>query len=429
MNVLLLLAGAVSAAPAFPQSTQQPARLEKTEFTVPFDEWVAKGKHKGIPWKIDVSPVELSFDQRLEFAVRAEIPGKKLARLGEAHELYLIARIADEHGHWIEEGWLGMKVSRKPPKDSFVTFRLRFFIIPGKYRMAAVLYDRITGLYSVHTEWIRGQPVKNDPLPLAFSSMPRAQALPPAGSEAEPRFLPGIQSRLALPVKTERPIHFEIILPFRFSNYGFHMTVLNVFSQLRPPEFTYHITVVNPSTRSVLLEQKDVREADWLGLRKTIREINPGVISAQALEGISENAAFLRDILAARMAEPLPEISGQRPLKVFLLIGSPNFMHPPGTVRPSLAPELLGDSLFFQVRQPLPSPRFGSYGRSDRFNLLLESFLVFDHVLKEILKTGNAKRYEVRTPMDFREALADIIRAIEQHPEKPVRVAGANPTL
>lgn len=416
IKTTLLLLCTVLAQPAFPQFAQPSAPEEKAGFTVPFEQWAAKGKHKGIPWKVAVSPVALGFDQRLEFGVYAEIAGKKLAQLGKSHELFLIARVADERGNRIEEGWVGLKVDREPPKNSYATFRMRFFVLPGRYRLAVVLYDHITKLYSVHTQWIQGKPVKGDPLPLAFSTLPRAQALVPVG-EPESRFLPGIGSRLALPVKTERPIHFEVILSFPFTNFGFPLTALNVFSQLRPEKFSYHITVVDPSTRSVVLEQKDVREADWLALRRTIREVNPGVISAEALEGSHLNTRFLRDILAERMAEPLPEISGQRPLKVFLLLGSPRYMQPRGAERPSLAPELLGDSLFFQVRQPLPL--FPGFFRiPERFRQIMESYLAFDDLLNPFLKGGNAKRYEVQSPMQFREALADIISAMEKQQQK-----------
>ncbi len=406
---------------AAPQQAPSSTPLERVEFNIPFDRWIAQGKHQSIPWKFWVSPVDLSYDQRLEFSVEVEIDSRKLTKLGERHDLYLITRIGDERGHWIEQAWLGMRVSRPPPKRSVLTFRQRFFVLPGRYRVAVVLYDHDTGLYSARAQWIQGQPVKNDPLPNAFSSLPRVQALAPIGQQ-EPRFLPGIYSRLALPVQTERPIHFEVILSYPFTNFGFPLTALNVFSQMRPKQYTYHITVVDPSTRSVVLEQNNVREADWLALRNTIRKANPGVISAEALEGSRQNLVYLRDLLAQRLAEPLPDVAGRQPLKVLLVLGAPRFLLPRDAERVELAPELLGEALFFQVRTPLPS--FFAVRFSPILQSIVSSHLAFDGVLKDILSRENAKRFEVATPMEFRRALAEIISLMEQR-GKSGSVAGS----
>lgn len=97
---------------------------------------------------------------------------------------------------------------------------------------------------------------------------------------------------------------------------------------------------------------------------------------------------------------------------VVLVLGTPRFLLPRNAERVALSPALLGDSLFFHVRQPLPVFRT-MFRLPENLRSTVVSYEAFDHILKEVLKTPNARRYEVPAPMDFREALAEMIAAME----------------
>lgn len=368
--------------------------------------------------------------------IAVDVPSKELAQLGEVHDLFLMARISDEHGHTIEQGWLGNKIERSMPKKASLQFRLPFLVVPGDYSLAVVLFDRTTRRYNVHTDTLHPKPIKNDPLPHAFSSLPRAQMLPPAkGIEALRNAR--IQSRLALPVQSSRPVHFEVLLilgPLEqrslktgssYSGFGFAVSALHVFSQLRPKDFSIHLTVVDPLRHQVIFEQNDGKELDWSGLRKAIESLNPGVITAQALEVQNQNAAYLRKLFVERLRERPALAAGGQPLKALLLIGSPMFF-PKGTERESLQPEHIRDLLFYQFRF------FGydifQFNRRG-FRFPAERLISYDHFLSDdldkVLKPANPVQFNILTPMHFREALAHLIAAIEKRSQDAATARGA----
>lgn len=412
-TLLLLLAGAAGPAPCGAQSPDAAAELR---VSIPFDEWAARPAQSDIPWNVYVSDPELRWNQRLTMGIYVEVQGRPLAKQGERHDLYLMARFADEHGHWIEQGWLAKQITQALPRKSSLTFWMPFVVIPGEYKLVLILYDRTTDRHNVFKKVIRPKPLKNDPLAGAFSSLPRVQFLPPVQG-LENYFDARIQSRLALPVKAAQPIHFEILLVMgeleqrgirRISSYsslGVAMGTLGVLSQLQVPDATFHLTAVDPMRRNIVYEQKEGRTLDWRPMMKAISQINPGVISAQALEGYSQYVLFLRNIFAERFAERLADRQGRRPLKVVLLIGSP-LLFPRGTLKEPILAEGADDALFFHLR-------YQPFGRR---------FEIFDD-LDRVLKVKNLKRFELTDPRDFREALGEIISTIERQAPGDSRAA------
>jgi len=413
----------------------QPAPQSNPDINIPFEQWVAAGPRKDLPWKITVSPPRLDFDQRINLYIGVEILGKELARLGEAHEFFVIARLSDEHGHTIEQNWLANKMETNLPKNSSISYRLSFFVVPGEYVLAVVLYDRVTNRYCVHKEGLHVAPIKNDPLPHAFSSLPRAQKIPPASGIDALRNAK-LQSRLALPVRSRRPVHFEVLLvlgPWEqgslktsspFTKFGFAVTVLHILSQLRPPDYSYHLTVVDAIRRQVLFEQKAGKELDWNGFQNSIAAINPDLISAQALEGQNQGDMFLRDILLERLREQ-PARPGSDPLKVFLLLGSP-LSFPKNMEHEPIPQKAIDDLLFFQIRfagysffRGVRRGLRGAVGPPVAFNSSL------GEDLERTLQPAHPMQFGIIEPRDLREAIARIIAAMETRAGKAAANAPA----
>lgn len=395
------------------------------DFSVPFDTWVAAGRKTDIPWSVSVSRPELRFDQRLGVAILVEVPGKHLAKLGEQQDLFLLARIGDQQGRWIEQGWLRQQIESALPKNGAVVFHMPFYVTPGQYNLALVLYDRKSRRFSVHKQKIRAKELKRDPFPGAFASLPRVQWLPTNDPEA--LINAKIKSRMTIPVRTRRPLHFEIIFILgdfeqrgmrRFAAYSsldFAFSALHVLSQLEVERASFHVTVLDATRRNIVYEQKAGRVVDWAPINKAIRGINPGVIDLGALEGFRENALFVRAMLGERISEPLhadPSAGpDQRPLRVVLLLGSP-MLFPSGTVREPMVIEDARDLLFFQLRfQP-----FGGY------------FPLADD-FEKVLKSANPRRFDIARPLQFREGLAEIIGAIEKHTADIPRTTGTKSPL
>jgi len=412
---------------------------EAPDVSVSFDQWVAEGNRKDIPWKIHVGPAELGYDQRLELAIRVEVTSKDLSRLGKGHDLFLMARIRDEHGHTIEQGWLANKVDGSLPKKSSVLFRLSFFIVPGTYNVAAVLFDRLSGRYSVHQEPVHIASLKNDPLPRAFSTLPRAQLLPQARGLDSLRNA-GVQSRLSLPVASRRPLHFEILLVLGSmeqrslksgspnSSFGFAVSALHVLSQLGVADARFHLTAVDPLRQQIIFEQTSGRELDWSGLGAAVAKLNPDVISAQALESQDQRASYLRNVLVGRIRERPAPVAGQEPVKLFLALGSPLFF-PKNVEGAAIAPEDIANLLFFQFRY-WGFDLQGSRRRltpSSISQIARSSMLPQD--LEQALKAANPVTFNIFVPQHLREALAKMIAAIEKYPGGAAAAGNALPRL
>lgn len=414
--VILLLGGTACAAQ--PGGPPQPLPDEHAPLSVPFDDWVAAGKRADIPWKVHIFPAELRWNQRLSMSIYVEVSGKKLARQGEQHEIYLMARFGDEHGHWIEEGYLGQRITKPLSKKTDVSFWMPFLVIPGEYKLALVLYDRTTDRRSVWIEMVRVKQLKKDPLVGSLASLPRVQFLAPVQG-LERYFNPRLQSRLALPVNTTRPVHFDVVFVLgefeqrsirRFTSYnslGVATSALGVLSQLQIPSVTHHITVADPMRRTIVYEKEDRGRLDMRSMMTAIGQVNPGLISIQALEGYTQYALFLREVLTGRFTEKLPEVAGQRPLKVILVVGSP-LIFPRKTMKQPIVAEDESDMLFYHLR-------YQPFGR--RFEL----FDDFDRVMK----IKSMKRFELAIPEDLRRALAEMIAAIEQKSPVPARATAA----
>ena len=436
-TLLFALLAVQSVAAQEQEGFEQPAR-SAPRVSVPFDEWVAAGNREGIPWDVWVGTPFLGFDQRLELPLRVEVPGKPLAKLGADHELYLMARLADEHGHWIEQGWLGNKLSRVLPKRAVVEFRMSFFVLPGEYTLALVLYNDVTKQYSVHRQKVKAKPLKNDPLPEAFSSLPRAQLLPRASAFDSLRNAK-IQSRLSLPVQTDRPLHFEVVmvlgpeeqrtlkLPVPHASYGFAVTALHVFEQFRAPNASFHLTVADPLRQQVVMQQQPGQVFEWEAFRSSVGAVNPGLISASALESGRQSLVFLRDLLVERLSEPLPLVGGKKPLRVVLLIGSPMPL-PQGLERAQLSREAVGDALLFQFRFINWTAMHRSRNRSSLAGgtRLYDNFIFLDDQFDGVLKPAKPTRFNLMNPEQFRKAIAHIIRAVEDF-GAPSRAEKAEP--
>ena len=78
--------------------------------------------------------------------------------------------------------------------------------------------------------------------------------------------------------------------------------------------------------RHVVFEQDDGKDLDWTVLRKTLSPDNgPGTVSVKDLQNKQQSPVYLREEIVRRLKAGSDEVAktGERPLRVFVLLGSP----------------------------------------------------------------------------------------------------------
>jgi hypothetical protein len=410
---------------------------------VPFHQWVAEGQRQEIPWKLDFWKPWLRLDQRIGFSVNATVSGKQLAQLGPAHDLYLGARLGRPDGEWLGHGIVGAQIEKPLEKNVELRLTLGFLVRPGKYVLAVFLYDDTTKKRSFLASHLEVPPLRKDPLAGSDRDL-AAVELVPGESGLDAFFNPRITSRLSLPVVTRRPLRVEVIANTSGSDgesgaaerrsLGFAITGLKLFSQLEVANGTLHLTALDIPRRKVLFEQEEVRSIDWLGLRAALDEIDPFTISAQALQGRKENAAFFRNTVMDKLRERFRELPASaptagngspsspgtpRPLRVFIIV-TPALTFPRGADMTPVPAEACDDCRVYLLRRFSRAPLiyeapFLFEGRGRRRNPFAGRSGAYHDQLQRILKPLEPRTFNIYDAADLRRALAQILADLRQY--------------
>jgi hypothetical protein len=384
-----------------------------------FDRWVGEGERQSIPWRLENTKVQLRGDQRLVLPLAIRISGRDLRRHAPQHDLALMLRVAPDRGPWFPGfGWLEKKLDQPLPGHTSLLFTFQLLVKPGRFRFAIVLHDRTSGQRNVLLRHMRVEPLARDPLPHAFRNLPAVEFLR-AEEGLDTAWQPGV-GRLWLPVETRRPVEIELLVNFGLSeelisrrrsreedNRTVTLSSLKPFTQLSLSNGRLHVTALDLVRRRILFRQQNLRELDWPGLRAALDELDPNVISAQALEQRKQNAAFFREILEQRLCasaapgESEPAGSGgagisaaaTRPHRVFIVLSSATLFDMGANLDPVQPPADCQCSVYYVRLHVLGN--------------------LWDE-LHRILRPLNPKRYEIRDPLDLRKALAKILADLNQ---------------
>jgi len=412
----LLLAGVPAAAQNITTNEAPPK--------IPFEAWVSAGEAQQIPMSLDVARPRLSILQRMFTQFRVIVPGKALRGLGLPYQLFLVLRLK-LGSEWIEEeAVIGTRLQEQLPKGGELEFTIGALVQPGEYTVAVVLWERVSGRRSVTLRRLRVAPIAHDPLPNIARDLPRVEFLQQAvGPNRD--FRPELKSRLWLPVATRRPVRLEVLVNFTPSeqysgsrsvhaiNAATMLGMLKVLSQLELSNGSLHVTALDLLRRNVLFEQRNVRELEWIRLRRAIQEANPLTIPLKALERRRENPAFFREVLRSRLLTPAngvtslaPSAAGPggngthsapaavEPFRVFLVVSSP--------------------MLFTHGADLAPLPREGDCNcRVYHLQYRVAPSNLWDE-LPRVMRELEPRRFRLESPMDFRRALAQILADLHQ---------------
>jgi hypothetical protein len=364
--------------------------------SIPISDWLNAGDHTGIPWSFTVRDAYLRVDQRLEVLYTGSIDAKELNKSGARHELFLISRVSSSDGEWlIEPSVLRQDIEDQLARHVQVQFGMRMVIQPGDYLLWVVLYDRKTGKYNVVKRHFKVPELRGDPLPDLYRRMPLVEFPESLDDKDAPGFVNG---QLFLPIHNKKPLQVELISmlspPEQWTGRSRILRTHNddtvgalaALSQMDLMDGTISITGLDLVRRQVLFDQRDFKGVRWNSLIEAMKKAQSPDISASALEGSKNNAAFFREFLDKRLtSEP---VDGG-PFRVIIVVTSSRLFESGSDLRPLQTEGDCHCRVYYL-----------------RFRLNVND--VFDQ-LEKLMKPLRPRVFNLLSARDLRKALAEIV--------------------
>ena len=432
-SFLLPIALAVSPLAAQAPFVGQPDSPDPVFSTIPFDLWLSQGDQPHMRWNVRMSEPELSAHQRLAEQIFVEVDGDELAKRRGKGQFMMLLQLTDEKGQtWQSHQGIDLEHMGEGMKANNALFSQVVFVLPGDYRISFALFADATGEHSVIQRRLHVSPLKNDPLPGAWSDLPAVQIVPPS-KPPDIWYLPSVEGKLRMTVATREPVHVDLVVNLTPSeeftgstgvqnrNFEVLLPATKVLSQVNWENGTFSLALLDISRRRVIYHQEkapgrpdDMPGLDWPKASASLAEVNPGVIDVKSLENRQYSAEFFLDEIRRRIA--LRRRAPRRSRVVIVLSSKVQFtsgqeVHPIVLHSPT-------DAHVYYIRYQQPPrivmgpPAVGRRGQIlDGSSAARRSYAAIDQ-LEPLLKPLDPKLFEVGTPEQFRKALATILGEI-----------------
>ncbi len=409
------------------------AEVLDPEFSkIPFERWTASSEDStGLRWNLRGGHTQLSLHERLVSDLEVQIDGAGLETRRGSGELIVYFQIADEQGQrYQSHETIDLTKLDADVRRSYVTYTQRAFLLPGKYRLSAVLFFSSTQEHSAKQQTIRLGPLKKDPLPDSWRNLPPIELItstdPPASW-----YLPEVRGRLYLPVVRKRPVQIEMIVNITASQASFGpraatgrrtlaelLPVFKTLGQLDLSSGSVNAEMVDLSRRKVIWRQTAVRELDWEAISAALAEANPDTIDLKSLSGRHHGAAFFVSEARRRLEAPGDAAEAPGAERVLIVVSSPVTFEPGEDLEPIQLEEPQHYRVYYfkcgRFRNPIRPPmdamsrtRGRGRGRMPFPSGRLPE-IGFDQ-LAPTLKPLSPRVIEIETPEEFRKALARVL--------------------
>jgi len=367
---------------------------------IPLKEWLARPDTTPIPWKVDLRKPELRIDQRYEVAYGVEVTKKDLKWVQGRQELRYISGVSNAAGQFLVAPKLGNQMFDSVYKPNF---RVRFsdcvFLPPGDYLLWIVLIDTNNTRRNVIKRNVHVPEFSSDELPKLLSSSPAVEF--PEIVRSGQRTLPKIAPRFVLPVANKQPIHVEVVSMLSPADQWsgrvdivrwVNNRVLNAtaaLSQIQLQNGSISTSALDLVNQSMPFQDRNARQLNWSGLASAFTQATEDYkVNLPALEALKQHATFLRKLMNQSLAAPN------------------NQMHAYIFVSGSLS--------FERGSEVAPVTLEGNCNcRAYHVRLRVTKDDDFDD-LEKVIKPLHPKTFNILTPREFREALGEIIKDLNQ---------------
>lgn len=387
---------------------------ERVFAAVPFDHWIQQGPQTPIPWKVVVKSYGLTLYQRLLTRIDVRLPGRDVFSRAKGDRIIVFFQVTDAAGHRFRD-YSYFIVNETPSKSKKMTadFPSDFFVLPGEYKVTVALYDNQTQQHDFMESSLQVAPLKDDPLPEAWTGLPEVEFLePPPKESPDNLFRPDMTNALHLPLVTKRPVNLELLADvtasdlFRGSTFFYNrylsvaLPLLKSLDQIKLQNGSLSVAMLDLRKHRVTFEQDDGKPLDWPRVRTVLAPQNgPATIDIKALEKQRESPAFLQDELLRRLNVPAQEAHETNvPLHVFVIIGSPMDFYSFRNL-PHLPPGSEENCVVYYLQFELLNTAYAN-GAVNNVRNMLKPLTV--HVIK------------VRSAESIRHALARILNEVSQ---------------
>ena len=413
-RILASLAIAMSAGFAMAQQPEEPT-TDSVFAEAPFDKWAAQGNHQEVSWHVQTFSDRLSFHQRLIATIQVQVPGPEMLKRSHDDHITLLVEVRNGQGVSSRNyGLLELSNLKPEMKRSDVEFSWQAFAVPGQYELSVALWDKKSGEHNFTRRLFHVDAYKNDPLPEMWRGLDVFEFWGTKRDGPEYMFHTDIEGRPNLTLATRRPIEMEVLFDMTPSSeifagsYGYYnhylgeaLPTFKVLNQINLKNGSRHAAALDLVQRHIVFEQDDGKDLDWTVLRKTLSPDNgPGTVSVKDLQNKQQSPVYLREEIVRRLkAGSVHEArSGERPLHVFILLGSP---------------------MDFYTFPKLPEVETGEEQDCVIYYLQFE-FTQRDEVrggvnnVEKMLKPLKIRSFEVRSADDVRRALAKMLEELSK---------------
>ncbi|MCU1311419.1 MAG: hypothetical protein JWO20_2544 [Candidatus Angelobacter sp.] len=390
---------------------------------LPIADWISQGERQEIPWEVRVTKPELTFQQRMLVTVFAEIHSDELQKRNVNRDLHFLVKVADESGNWMDdESYVPFRLTEKMDRRTDLQMQTELYLKPGNFKVAIIAYDSALGERSVSFSRVQVDRVERDPFPDLLSSVPPVQFLP---SPTEGLVVFGM-GRINLPVVTQRPVQFDLIVDLSAYEYdsartpvprpmfgaprGFPRPIpvnrpamkndrkyldrliqtASVLSQMHFEKGCTRVTAVDVLNRSVIVPTT-VDAVNWQHVRKNVLGPDHNLVSVSALGGKDQVPGFVSEQLEKVMAaEPSCAAESGKPVHVIAVL--------------THGVEIEARSKT-KVEQRCNCEVF--YLKQDDNHLGVDD-------LKKMVSPLSPRVLEFRNPLEFRRKLADLLQEMEK---------------
>jgi hypothetical protein len=297
-------------------------------------------------------------------------------------------------------------------KRSDVEFSWQAFAVPGQYELSVALWDKKSGEHNFLRRLFHVDAYRNDPLPEMWRGLDAFEFWGTKRDGPDYMFHADIEGRPNLALATRRPIEMEVLLDMTPSaevfrgNYGYYnhylgaaLPTFKLLNQINLKNGSRLAAALDLVQRHIVFEQTDGKDLDWATLRKPLSpDSGPGTVSVNDLKNRQQSPVYLREEIVRRLkaGSEHAEKSGERALKVFVLLGSPmdSYTFPR---LPEIETGEEQDCVVYYLQFEF-SQQEGIMGRVNN--------------VEKMLKPLKIRSFEVRSADDVRRALAKMLEEL-----------------
>lgn len=358
-----------------------PGNIDEVPFeasAVPLEEWLKQPKASQIPMEMRLSPPELRMDQQTAVSYRASVNLRNPKAGALERKVVFFIGVDSATGERLTETSVhAVDVPTNVQGDFDLAVLGCIYFRPGSYSIWIAAYDEISGKHSLRREKVRVSEIKNDPLPLLESRFPPARFPDLTPDEMD---LNGVlPSPFFLPVSNKRPLSVDII-SLSPSQNG-----IGPLTQMALKDSSISVATLDLQTQEVVYDSRATGTYDFTEmLQAAKRHGQDPSIDLSVLLTRDDRVGYLRKVLAERIK------SSNGKASVTIVLSSPIDFKRGADTSPIPLDANCDCRLFYLQMLPRSSDD-----------------------LEKVLAVPQSRRFAVHSALDFRKALASIVRDLE----------------